>query len=73
MADTITIGKNTYDFSKVKVRKNGRVLDKFSLAYEYEQYDIWSNMTIIMDILSYQELKEKFRSLMMEKSNKQSA
>lgn len=60
-----TCTKN-FDFSRSRVRLNGKSLDKFSVAYEIEQHGRTYNqrfMTKIYEVFSYVELSDMLKSL----------
>lgn len=46
------------DFTRKKVRLNGKVLDKFDVAYLIDDIKPHFHATIIMDVFSYKELAD---------------
>lgn len=48
-----------YDFTRPRVRKNGRSLDKFSLAKELNKFEPRLNWDIIYDAFSYADLRSR--------------
>lgn len=58
----------TFDFSKKRVKENGKVMDKFSIGYAVSfNGDFYLGLLIEQDAYNYEDSKQIFLSLLEEK------
>lgn len=58
----------TYDFSKKRIKENGKIMEKFSIGYAVSHNgDFYGGLLIEQDAYNYEESKQRFLSLLEEK------
>ena len=58
----------TFDFSKKRVKENGKVMEKFSIGYAVSHNgDFYRGLLIEQDAYNYEDSKQIFLSLLEEK------
>lgn len=67
---TLKFQNSVYDFSKAKVRCDGRVLDKFDVAHHLDSVKPSIPWTHIFDAFTYKELKVLLYDNLSAKLNK---